>query len=822
MQLPIDLPSPPCTNPLKQPSLRLAAHANMSIPLGEIDYNDPAAFLQMLGAMHLPIPQVVSPAEVRRQAGERRDVVLSSYKTLGDLLSRHEATIQKRWAKKSRTARTKILLECWPNMAKAHRADFAVFREGEQSRTTAERRREAYMWPYINLESLASPRPFLVLLNARGRNHPSQFACADIESIHLGVVTKEIVPLFLNEHTMMLNGVQDDKYGQLLNWDDHPDAFLWMFEQRQFNPGEGLLVLECQERILTFLVACCKVLLHDIPPQKLLSDDYPPQPMPELQPPAETDALDSQALMREEELYRLPARLDMKRISSVLQAQADAAADHCWLLREDPGYFADELLDVQNHQPPTLRNSTSTARSLTLRQETPWPRIVETTLVQAYTDLETFAELSRQAALLAPLVEKRTPKQASEELPQELLMATLHFRQHLVKAAEALCKVLATEYPGSPPMRDFVQGRRTYKAMSEEEFYFDYLMTNLRDDKQVFLFRLPLLIDEIDRRIGSVRHFISPRVANVIGRLSVIAQCLREIDQYHPWARSYEMKENEHGEELRREYSRWYSSLDKLNKDIHAASTELGRLSSGPKIRFDYPSDKRRSKETVEAMRLAEQQLDTFWSAADSLLANSLSNLNESASASLSGRDLQRTSPWVEPSAKAMPAPIVPAINEQLAKLDLDSSHKPSPSLPPSAQPKAKVKTRGIARDPGTTTMNAEQPAVVATPPAQQIGVDARALKTFRNLFFNPDVSATPGEIPWKDFRHATAMAGYEPHKLYGSAWQFQSPASTIIFHEPHPNPKIPIWQARRIGRRLSRAFGWDVSTFVLKDKLDR
>lgn len=806
----------------------------MSFDFAGIDFNDPQSFKHMFGD-HIPIPDAVSPAEVRRQVKGRRDNILSSYATLNNILTRHEATIQKRWAKKSKNARTKILLDCWPGMAESHRPDFTAFRleRPRQGRGTTTRYRDSYMWPYINQEDLSGPRALLVLLNARGHNHPSQFACADAESIHLGLVSTVIVPLFLNEYTMMLNGVEDERYGQLLSWDDHPEAFTWMHEQQQFNPGDGLLVLEIQERVLSFLVKCCKNLFHDIPPEKLLSDEFPPQPMPELKPPAETDTLDSRALMREEEAYRVPARLDMSRVATVLQAQADAAADHFWLLREDPGYFADELLDVRNHRQEMMRDTNGDAHPVMApqRQDTFWGRVVAAALVQAYTNLETSAELSRQAGLVKSLMDKLAPKNSSDELPENLLVALLLFRHHLIESAKWLRGVLMNEYPGSPSTRRLftrlpppdlhttkIRLQSNPHVMSDDEQYFNYLMTLIWDEQQIFLFRLPILMDEIDRRLPTVPRIISPRVAKVLGNLSLVAQCLREIDQFHPWARSFEMKLPDHEDDITRQFAKWQSPLQKMQAAIGAASPKLVSLTSNPKERFYFPSDKRQTKDVVDDMRAAEQKLDRFWSITDAQLLKACGSLEGTAFASLSKRELRRTGPWVEPPAKSKAVLDVSVLHKPLSELTLDGARSESASYR-TAQPKVKVKTRGVARPSDSAPTAPEKPVTEDAETVPQIGVDARALKTFRNLFFNPNVSATPGEIPWKEFRHAMATAGFEPHKLYGSAWQFQSPASTMIFHEPHPNPKIPIWQARRMGRRLSRALGWDIGTFVLRDK---
>ncbi|KAF7511413.1 hypothetical protein GJ744_004602 [Endocarpon pusillum] len=84
----------------------------------------------------------------------------------------------------------------------------------------------------MNQEDLSRPRILLLLLNARARNHPSYFAAADGEAMHLGKVTQGLVPIFLNCYVVTLNGLSDRKadadYGKLVHWHDHPNAFTWM------------------------------------------------------------------------------------------------------------------------------------------------------------------------------------------------------------------------------------------------------------------------------------------------------------------------------------------------------------------------------------------------------------------------------------------------------------------------------------------------------------------------------------------------------------------------------------------------------------------
>jgi hypothetical protein len=174
---------------------------------------------------------------------------------------------------------------------------------------------------------LLKPKALLLMLNARGRHHPCDFAAADGEAMHLGRVTKAIVPVFLNEHVVTLNGVTGREYGRLYAWEEHEDAFDWMAKRKQFLPGEALDILEAQERLLRFLVRCCEQLLHDIPAAELLADRYPVQPELALKSGVDPSGFDSLAVMAEEAPYRPPGQLDLGRVRSLLLARAQAAED---------------------------------------------------------------------------------------------------------------------------------------------------------------------------------------------------------------------------------------------------------------------------------------------------------------------------------------------------------------------------------------------------------------------------------------------------------------------------------------------------------------
>ena len=230
--------------------------------------------------------------------------------------------------------------------------------------------------------------------------------------------------------------------------------------------------------------------------------------------------------------------------------------------------------------------------------------------------------------------------------------------------------------------------------------------------------------------------------------------------------------------------------------------------------KFNYPTDKKRTKQTTEAMIKAEKSLDLFWSKYD---ANWRRLAGKTIDASMGdhipchrGQKLSRTAPWVESIREPKPAGETKeprrSTNVQDDKLVTATKTKP--------------KTKGVAKALEAKETLLETPSEQPDDqPAQK--VDKRALKVFSTLFHTPNQNDKPGEIPWQDFLHAMSSVGFALQKLYGSIWQF-TPTKldverSIQFHEPHPGVKIQFKIARRMGRRLTRAYGWHSDTFVLK-----
>ncbi|TQV93464.1 hypothetical protein IF1G_08042 [Cordyceps javanica] len=254
--------------------------------------------------------------------------------------------------------------------------------------------------------------------------------------------------------------------------------------------------------------------------------------------------------------------------------------------------------------------------------------------------------------------------------------------------------------------------------------------------------------------------------------------------------------------------------------------TDVGRLAEPSGGKFAYPVGKRRTRETVKALWSAELHLDAVWTKIDEQVRCQAPALQGTAVYRFLSkpRMLRRTAEWVE----IAPAP---TSDQKAMERDLDAlilplsnvflNHSEEKSQAFKTQPKIKTKTRGVPSVAPAATHEAPEPE--DPDPQPTFRVDARTLKVFRTIFYDPDVTSTPGSVIWIDFLHAMVSTGFRAEKLYGSVWHF-SPTKldverSIHFHEPHPKGKLSFEVARRYGRRLTRAYGWSGSMFILRDK---
>lgn len=792
-------------------------------------------------------------AEIRREARCRSRRLCASHNELRAILERHEATIQKRWAKKTKAQRQAILLKLWPNMATEYRPDLEAFIHVRNLTEVRKMNREWFVWPYINQEDLSKSNMLPLLANARGRHDPCDFAAADGAAMEMGILFGIIEYSRLTDMVMILNGaVGPDEYGKLLRAHDHPEAIAWLRSRTQFPPEQGLLILEAQEMLLGFLVSWCKHVLHDIPTPALTSEAFPIKPHPPQKAEAETSGFNSMAVMAAEAPYRVPKHVDFRRIEALLAAKVSALEDYMWSLREDPGYFAHTQREIIEHREEQVKDMCGKPHMVLEKSRIHIFRdsVMNQLVAGAYIPLEIYTELQLQARNLRLLHEKYSPIISPlKPLPKDYMQGILRFRLHLRQAAQEPINDLRNCITASPPIRSFWVRDPSVDAPLKKSHVIpkpgmksDNLGIKLvkrlaplwNMGRNINTTCLQKFIDDVDRLLESeqkAKELVSSYVASIIGELSIISQCITQLDLYQPWASGFDIAMAEYEDDIREEFRKTSQQIISINSAFQgkkwSRAVRLGDVSTG---RFEYPIDKRRTRENVDKLRESEARLDAFWVSVDELVRANAGNLEGLAVRRLLSqpRILQRTPEWIEPVRDSKRIKTAKTTDQ-----DVEHLYKPlsalyfgvsNPEGPDTPSAKTKTKTRGTAEVSLTATAAddpPEDPSALDSQPT--IAVNARALKVFRTLFFNPSPTATPGEIAWNDFLHALTSAGFAAEKLYGSVWQFRpvtlSVDRSIQFHEPHPSGKIPFRDARRHGRRLNRAYGWCGGMFVLKEK---
>jgi hypothetical protein len=102
------------------------------------------------------------------------------------------------------------------------------------------------------------------------------------------------------------------------------------------------------------------------------------------------------------------------------------------------------------------------------------------------------------------------------------------------------------------------------------------------------------------------------------------------------------------------------------------------------------------------------------------------------------------------------------------------------------------------------------------------------------------ELNQQQGSIPWSEFLQAFSQLGFSGIHARGSSWRFTKhdgrsftgalSSFTLDFlspliigfpkaHAPHPDSTLNFWQARRLGRRLTRRFDWTGDIFTLQER---
>ncbi|CAH0055009.1 unnamed protein product [Clonostachys solani] len=801
---------------------------------------------------------------------ESSSSVLESFRLLRTIVTRHEATIQRRWIRKKNRQRVEILQRAYPTMPKRHRPEIPAMELAQRKLAAAAMNPsrgvrasgfsallqhqpvwDAVMLPSLNEEDLAQPRNLLLLLNARARNHPCKFACLDAGNFDTGRNKADG-----EQSGRLVLLLDEEKYGTVVDSIAVPPPLNELRNDIHFGPVEASHVLKMQDRMMKFLVACCREILHDVPGERLINDQLPVPEEPNLDLQPDKNRFASPCHMVQESPYLVPSDIDTDRIESILGACVASAEDHIWALRQDPGYFKMWWREEMDHDPQSLQGLREAKRKVnsapgtlkTANKCLPNATQLAEMMVAAYMQFEVFALLHDCAKEVRMLRKKYAPSiSALKDLPQPLFEALIKFHKHLRAMAYAFVSRIWDAMPASPPLRRFFTASTNDSGshhvelkMSVDKTTAEYklvrTLSNLRDGclQVVGLPTLSARLDEVALLLHNdprAHGLLSPLMHRYMGDLSVVFQCVNQLQMYYPWSRIFDA-------EMAKMKPRPVEAM--MSNALRAALieelvTQQPHFCDPTHQQFEYPSTKRRSEETVNAMIRAEKTVDTIWQCFDRLADNyiPLSDASPFRRLEQMPSTIHRTPEWTSTELSApvseAPSPCIPetaSAPEPTRNVYLDHDNDATKNSGYRLEKKVKIKTRGQAAEPtdkAPSPPDTEADEDALTP--VQIPVSQRAMKVFRKLFFDPEFGTGSGELAWKDFVYAMTGPGlFSAEQLYGSAWGFSrdgDPGSSVgrsrmLFHQPHPSNKMSIEIARSIGGRLQRHFGWDINTFVL------
>ena len=772
--------------------------------------------------------------------------LFSAWTQLRSIVAHYETTLSKRWLKKTVDQRKKILLSAWPEIPEYHRPNLDMLRRvkfwnlrlGRSFRAAADR---AARFPHINLEDLLQSDRLLRMISSRCREPPSKFTNADRNSIQFGLRIGIFRPEFVAGYNIDLC-CDDATYGHIIDRSKDPDDFFRFPLGVRPEAGEGLMVMQIQRDILQFLIRCSAVLLHDLCLDGLEALD----PQPSCSQTSQTVSLGADAL---EAPYNVPNVYAFERLQSFVEARFLEAQDHLLLLKEDPSYFAEQMLEqISGTKESMIIHRYHLKQPLSLRG---YDKGISVMLVDAYDDLFFWDTILRNVGELETLSAKyKTELLPGCLVPKEYLVtfARLNFIAETIGRLYALYMLaaLCSAPSFSQCFRNVVPVGGINEAMTSERVIMK--LQPQRDDHLWWVLskivdygfgderfcNLPDLLEELEYVITkdpTQKARLTSRLTRVISNISVVAEIHRQLNTSTCHEKNCH---DQSAQSILEQTDENWNSRDELRRatDSHNSDLGLARLVMDLRI-YDYPSDRKRTAATTAKMRSAEAALDYFWEEVDhAILARTGKSLKDFEGQLLPQRDKERTPVWEEPApskapnAENQPAPDIDTayaleLLEERSESTIDRSQR-TPA-------RVKIKSRGISSnvfDSIETPLSdtGKDDDLNGTPMLPKILMRKKALSTFSALFGMPVDGNTPsGEIPWIDFRKAMVNVGFSAHKLQGSAWLFKrsedSGSRSIIFHEPHPESKLSVKLARRIARRLQRRFGWTVESFVMATK---
>jgi len=627
------------------------------------------------------------------------------------------------------------------------------------------------------------------------------------------------------------------RYGKVVKLSQLPGR---IGSTHSFNTQYGLLILEIQQSIYSLLLASVQKILHDINSADFKLAPHAPTPGPLLNPPGVWDSASKSALEAD---YRTPQQISLSSLIQLIDGRRLAANDHICSLREDPGYFLEQLREFRMHN--FLGNS---------RKPRAWHLVGQQMFINALDYHHAWTWLAKLVKDMRPIdVQLRASIKKGTRLAKEDEMQWAKFAECIAFIIRKPMQNFEIMFPKSSGLRHALEPAHTHGCLEDcmpgaETGWALRAGCSPAEHRAVRMFRTLAGLDNFSLELHGLRPLVQEahhmlehdtEVGRLIDNwlltdfvdLAVLTDLQYRIKMFQPYSKSWNAAEVQESQTVRDHVRSHYTQSFVLEHAVEFSSLWTQKLCDPTDGKFYYPIDKRRTAETVRELQSAEAALKRYWKQMDEGMEARCVDVDILLKDVLSTDSSMYTTPdWRAEEAVDLPSPkkctaenytpersLTPQVGNENKKTEISSAEK------------IKQKTHGKAHE-------GVEPSAPAPPPTADddgdqpppFTIPRRSFKVMSALLPSPsNISDAPREVSWDEFLYTMNTIGLVPEKLYGSVWIFKPlpPGEGLVdlkrsiqFHEPmnvRRGNKIDFLQVRRLGDRLKRAFGWHGDTFV-------
>ena len=756
-------------------------------------------------------------------------------------ISSHGDAIAGRWKKKSREKRQALLLQAdaektlFPGRWDVMRFDCLSDQIQDMEKAIYPNRKK-FLVPYLSLDVLVTnPAVFLNLLYNRIRFSPEDWAPYDCEqhAQYWGAGFLQIDYLGL---VIIIHG---RKYGTLTKWNSEA-----VYRLDCIGYPRGVLILEAQAQIIILLRNLVDLVLEGV-------DTNKPGSCTKWHEHASLGF--GQSIGAElwspyvNQPFAAPPRFEIDRFVQSARARLQAAEDHLWLMQTDPSYMHHFIkLSTMGDLHATISSDkfcscVTTEIMWDVRNLCMWRWVVNESekmrvLYNSFRDSIYPGEplpsrVDRNLGLLEVVVAKMMHVRITRLLRH--LADRPSFGKYLTyEKGPGMVKIAFSK---GLDLSKIVDSDRLFWCLHglccnpDAEHRYDYALV------------FAMLEEHLSKSSTVERARVDEKLYMGLSDYAATHELLTLIRLHRPRCQSYNITDFESDQQKRYlmllafETGKNYKIADIRLLGDFIKRLDRTRLATG-----------RKDQDWLNTSKESRRVLSQFWDMFRRVQRKNLADLGWKQ------EEIDEEIGWI--SADLSPKHIQEVDGERASILKkLETASKPHPQVSKEEpqtqwdsledrvvkleiQPKRdKVKTRpqldpSLQFEPDNGDEDGEEAAAIAAPAIEAsnptIAVKKQTFALFSKMFPSADQEASSTSASWEELLAAMTSVGFLARHAGGSAVSFEreesateGAAGRIVFHRPHPGNRINPVILRSMGKRITKWFGWDANTFVLREE---